>query len=959
MFRPILFSFILGFTLLSGCKKPQIVYPVFDLESAYNHADSLFRNRDANDIVLSTYKKIIPNLRQQDDLLRWLISQRRIAIIVGDRQQNRVEALNILKAARDSIWRIPEDDTTNYQLALIHMREARINLEIGDNLQMKECLERTEKVFRKHLYGKYKDIAWYFFSEMANVYTRLGEFENAEQLFRESLRYEQTYKQNGIASHNDYGSTYLSQGKYQSAVHIFEEGLKAPFVDTFTQTLLLLNLAEGLLGLDEVAKAQLANDKTLPLLQNKGSYSPKEYAQCLRGHTENKALIAEKKHLWATAITYYHTAIATENGVDLHRREKAAFIAAEANAYFQLHQYDTALHRYQEAYLQFYPNTMEGKTDLPDAADLLTDKVLADILEGKARCFAQINQDDLALSMYELIPVVESQLRATHTFESSSLLALGKSRRRFDDAVELAWNAWQKTHDEKYAEKAFRFTEMARGVLQNKGIRANDAYAALDEAQKTKDKSLSTRIAAAETELAEMENNDAPKVSMTMQTIRDLKSEQKEFRASLMKTNRAYAAEMSTESTTPLHELGKLLRDGQVVFDYYLIDSLALHVFVADKLGDVSWHRLDWTTTQQQALNSMVNYLGKQPAENEKTDYFAPTAYSLFHSLIEPELNGGKGIPGGLCRGNNYPKTDSALVIIPDMELAGLSFEGLLTDTFAGGKKWGALPYLAKKFSIGYAYSASLLDLQQSITRKHAGIHRMAYAGFAPKYSKMAKLDSAETDVLFGQKLFGGETYTGSTGTEMQLRKISENTQILLMSMHGISDHNEPALSKLYFGNLKDGASNQNNILTAGELQNIPCSADLVILSACDTGDGPMEKGEGVYTLSRAFTISGVPSTIMSFWKLPVVSSSDMVRDFLTGIREHQQKDVALRTAKLKWLEEEALSDLAHPFYWAGFVSTGDTAHLEIDESDKYVYWLVTIGFAVAGGFAWFWKRKK
>ena len=183
------------------------------------------------------------------------------------------------------------------------------------------------------------------------------------------------------------------------------------------------------------------------------------------------------------------------------------------------------------------------------------------------------------------------------------------------------------------------------------------------------------------------------------------------------------------------------------------------------------------------------------------------------------------------------PKLDSALVIVPDLVLTALPFEVLLTENTTA-TDWSALPYIVKKHSISYAFSASLLALQKTLTEKRKGKARLPFAGFAPTYSNNAdRLDSAATDVTYCAQLFNGKAYLHPDATEAQFRAISEEAQILLLSMHGNSNHVHPGLSHLRFGDVNQGKDG-DNILHASELQGIPCRADLAVMSACFTGDG-------------------------------------------------------------------------------------------------------------------------
>jgi CHAT domain-containing protein len=101
--------------------------------------------------------------------------------------------------------------------------------------------------------------------------------------------------------------------------------------------------------------------------------------------------------------------------------------------------------------------------------------------------------------------------------------------------------------------------------------------------------------------------------------------------------------------------------------------------------------------------------------------------------------------------------------------------------------------------------------------------------------------------------------------------------------------------------------------------------ADLAVLSACETARGRFGAGEGMIGLSWAMFIAGVPSIVVSQWKVESASARDLMINFhrqaLTSPAAAKSKAEALRQAALKLMKN---SETRHPFYWAGFVLVGD-----------------------------------
>jgi CHAT domain-containing protein len=93
-----------------------------------------------------------------------------------------------------------------------------------------------------------------------------------------------------------------------------------------------------------------------------------------------------------------------------------------------------------------------------------------------------------------------------------------------------------------------------------------------------------------------------------------------------------------------------------------------------------------------------------------------------------------------------------------------------------------------------------------------------------------------------------------------------------------------------------------------------------VVLSACQTGKGKLEKGEGVSGLSRAFLYAGAESVVVSLWNINDKSTALFMGYFYEYLARGESKSQALRLAKLKMQQ----SKYSHPYHWAAFILIGD-----------------------------------
>ena len=105
------------------------------------------------------------------------------------------------------------------------------------------------------------------------------------------------------------------------------------------------------------------------------------------------------------------------------------------------------------------------------------------------------------------------------------------------------------------------------------------------------------------------------------------------------------------------------------------------------------------------------------------------------------------------------------------------------------------------------------------------------------------------------------------------------------------------------------------------ELYNLRLKADLVVLSACQTGKGKLERGEGVLGLPRIFFCAGARSVLLTLWRINDESAAKFMNLFYRYLSEGNDKAQALRLAKLEMINTK----FSHPFYWAAFVLNGDS----------------------------------
>jgi len=145
-------------------------------------------------------------------------------------------------------------------------------------------------------------------------------------------------------------------------------------------------------------------------------------------------------------------------------------------------------------------------------------------------------------------------------------------------------------------------------------------------------------------------------------------------------------------------------------------------------------------------------------------------------------------------------------------------------------------------------------------------------------------------------------------------------------------------LSELVFSD-DPADSTHDNRLTAIELYNMELRADMAVLSACNTGVGKVHRGEGIMSLSRAFAYAGVPSAVISLWKVPDHATAKIMASYYYQLNKGLPKDQALQLAKKDFINQNPA--MTEPFYWAGFILTGNNDPVKFPASQTW-WWIAT-----------------
>lgn len=281
------------------------------------------------------------------------------------------------------------------------------------------------------------------------------------------------------------------------------------------------------------------------------------------------------------------------------------------------------------------------------------------------------------------------------------------------------------------------------------------------------------------------------------------------------------------------------------------------------------------------------------------------------------------------------PYLPRKVVLVPDGPLGYVPFDALLTEPPIDTNAFNTYPYLFKKHQFSYTYSATLLKEMRE--KKHRRQPAKTFASFAPFYSgdsliieqdlfsstrkgfKPLPYTKIEVDGL--RQLMGGDMVAGAYATEGRFVEMAGNYRLLHLATHGVADNRVGDYAFLAFSELKDSV--ENELLYVKDLYNLELNADLVVLSACETGVGKLQRGEGIISLARAFAYAGAKSIVTTLWEVNDKSTSELMRYFYRELRNGKAKDEALWLARRAYFDKSQ-ERTCHPFFWAAFVPVGD-----------------------------------
>ncbi len=395
-----------------------------------------------------------------------------------------------------------------------------------------------------------------------------------------------------------------------------------------------------------------------------------------------------------------------------------------------------------------------------------------------------------------------------------------------------------------------------------------------------------------------------------------------------------YEVDGNVRESINIEELQQMLDPKETLLEFVVRGS-SIFIFVINK-KEVKTQKID---IDEAKLNSLVRAFRKANQHNQfkkMTREYCYAAHKLYRNLIAPIVKNLK----------------EEVIIVPDGILNYIPFGALLVEPVTDVHNWKDHPYWLKDKHISYCQSATLLkEMKEKAHKKQPPKNLIAFAPFYDgDTTLLAHLfplaDSAERislspllatgEEVYGiREITGGDVYYHEEATEDQFTKVASDGNILHLASHGSANDKFGEYCFLAFTEQKD--SIENELLYVRDLYNLQLNADMVVLSACETGVGELRRGEGFISLAQGFIYAGAKSIITSLWAVNDESTKDLMIGFYKHLKTGMDKDAALRQAKLDYIEGADISNKAHPFFWAAFIGHGDMKPIPFDNSEKTI----------------------
>lgn len=864
-------------------------------------------------------------------------------------------------------------------------------------------IEKNLKAHHKekaHLYYYYPYYLYYAYSNEGSRYNELKDYENALSYYKKTIKeaLEPQLRFDSLLFSTTYNSIaflYVSKGDHLKASEYFQYAI-AYTADRFPHAFAnyyaylgesLSHLGQDLNAIENYLKSLHFNELSNSSPEDQLYMRVYMYQQLLVSYsktnqltkaqevlTKLEALPASKDYFGARtfsmigfyyryakeynqAIHYFQKAIETYNPKSIHN----------GFCYWNLGQIEMEQKNYEKALLHFQKAISYEVSDFEEKnyknnpkLDNIGDKHrVVNYLIDKLGAMRELAREKDALTTYSksilelsnLTLEVFEEVRNSYERESSKRDLLQAAYAIYEQTIGVHLDLYAQNKNPQHLHTAFELSERSKSVLLMDALKESNAlsFAGIPDSLVSREVELSNNIAFYRQQIFYTERRkDTVKTNLYKKYLFESSEALDALKTRLEKDFPNYYQLKYQASHISVDALQRALPADAAMIEYFE-GKRELFVFVLYK-GEIKSHRLPHSKTYTEDIKTLYDALTDMSAISKNPDLalsiFRENSQKFYANYVAAYL----------------PKEAKQLLFVPDGMLCYIPFEALLTEESVGNNDFETLPYLLQRYNVSYHYSAMLWLEQLSRPSNTKPLNLMAMAASyeeknaVDKYSNervrsvrdgLLPIPGALEEVAGLQNKFGGNFLSADAADELGFKENAHKYGIIHLAMHGIVDDQHPEYSGLVFTDNPQNA--EDDLLHAYEIKSMKLHAELVVLSACETGYGKYQHGEGVASLGRGFMYAGAPSVVMTLWKLHDQSSVLLIESFYDYLAQGLPKDQALRQAKLDYMKNN-MGPTAHPAFWAAFVQLGDTRPISIAKKSTGLLGVSGLGWALGVG---------
>ena len=508
----------------------------------------------------------------------------------------------------------------------------------------------------------------------------------------------------------------------------------------------------------------------------------------------------------------------------------------------------------------------------------------------------------------------------------------------FESIMETCYLQYELTGEERFIEEALDYSERSRSVLLRDAIKEATAEIMTAVPDSIIDRDDYYKKEIARVEEAVFENKRAGKMDEVVRLngqMFNLKKESDRFGSFVKSHFPSYYRWRYKRERTSVKDVKKVLRTDEALLLYFWGDESLFTVLINNDSMQFNRQPIGEVKEQVVLFREAMNGYPEHRGDSLLNQYVA-SAHRLYELLIKPYT----------------AQINKKVLIAPDGQLEYIAFDALLSDGTKHGNNWKKYDYLLKKYQFRYTHSIKVLLEHLNDKNRYNNQKLLAIApefstpntGIARRWG-LGPIPKNEEEIRKISAYFKADLLKGIHTEKRKFLTRASKYAGLHFATHAIADDDNSGLSFIYFSPVANDTTGQEEVLYAKDICLMNLNADMVVLSACETAVGKNQRGEGIISIGRSFSFAGAKSLITTLWKVEDATAASMMTDFYRFLSQNDEKDAALRKAKLEVINQGK----KHPFYWAAFVPYGDMSQVDFEKKSSIVWYLIVgLGLIIA-----------